>query len=98
MRIWKYILKIIFLPVLALLMLIGLFAEYVAGIAKMLFRTLAYIIFMVAILSMGFGLESIDGCIHIVSVGFVFYLLSCFIEGVVIVTIVIREWIHLSID
>lgn len=98
MRIWKYILKIIFLPVLALLMLIGLFAEYVAGIARMLFRMLAYIIFMVAILSMGFGLESIDECIYIVSVRFVFYLLPCFIEGVVIVTVVIREWIHLSID
>ena len=98
MRIWKYILKTIFLPVLALLMLIGLFAEYVAGIARMLFRTLAYIIFMVAILSMGFGLESIDECIHIVSVGFVFYLLPCFIEKVVIVTVVIRERIHLSID
>lgn len=98
MRIWKCILKIIFLPVLALLMLIGLFAEYVAVIARMLFRTLAYIIFMVAILSMGFGLESIDECIHIVSVGFVFYLLPCFIEKVVIVTVVIRERIHLSID
>ena len=98
MRIWKCILKIIFLPVLALLMLIGLFAEYVAGIARMLFRTLAYIIFMVAILSIGFGLESIDECIHIVSVGFVFYLLPCFIEKVVIVTVVIRERIHLSID
>ena len=90
--------EVIFLPVLALLMLIGLFAEYVAVIARMLFRTLAYIIFMVAILSMGFGLESIDECIHIVSVGFVFYLLPCFIEKVVIVTVVIRDRIHLSID
>ncbi len=98
MRIWKYVIKIIFLPVLAVLMLIGLFAEYVAGIARILFRTLAYIIFMVEILSMGFGLESINECIHIVSVGFVFYLLPCFIEGIVIVTIVIREWIRLSID
>ena len=65
---------------------------------RRLLRTLAYIIFMVAILSMGFGLEPINECIHIASVGFVFYLLPCLVEGIAIVTIVIREWIHLSVD
>ena len=58
MKAIRFILKIMLLPVIIALTVIRLFAEFLAGISAVIFRSIAGIFLLTALLSYGFGLES----------------------------------------
>lgn len=94
MKATHFILKIMFLPVMAALAVIRLFAEFLAGISAVIFRVIAGIFLLTALLSYGFGLGSSGECLKMVLAGFLFYLLPCTIEIVIVGTIFLEKWIR----
>lgn len=61
MKAIRFILRIILLPVMAVLVVIRLFVEFLAGISAVIFRVIAGIFLLTALLSYGFGLEKFRG-------------------------------------
>ena len=94
MKAIRFILKIILLPVVIALALTRLFAEFLAGISAVIFRVIAGIFLLTALLSYGLGLESSGECLKIVLAGFLFYLLPCTVEIVIMGIIFLEEWIR----
>lgn len=94
MKATHFILKIMFLPVMAALAVIRLFAEFLAGISAVIFRVIAGIVLLTALLSYGFGLGSSGECLKMVLAGFLFYLLPCTVEIVIVGTIFLEKWIR----
>ena len=94
MKATHFILKIMFLPVMAALAAIRLFAEFLAGISAVIFRGIAGIFLLTSLLSYGFGLESSGECLKMVLAGFLFYLLPCTVEIVIMGIIFLEEWIR----
>ena len=94
MKATHFILKIMFLPVMAALAVIRLFAEFLAGISAVIFRVIAGIFLLTALLSYGFGLGSSGECLKMVLAGFLFYLLPCTVENVIVGTIFLEKWIR----
>ena len=83
-----------FLPVMVALGVIRLFAEFLAGISAVIFRVIAGIFLLTALLSYGFGLESSGACLKMVLAGFLFYLLPCTVEIVIAGIVFLAEWIR----
>ena len=94
MKAIRFILKIMLLPVIIALTVIRLFAEFLAGISAVIFRSIAGIFLLTALLSYGFGLESTGECLKMVLAGFLFYLLTCTIEIVIAGIILLEEYIR----
>ena len=94
MKAIRFILKIMLLPVIIALTVIRLFAEFLAGISAVIFRSIAGIFLLTALLSYGFGLESTGECLKMVLAGFLFYLLPCTIEIVIAGIILLEEYIR----
>ena len=94
MKAIRFILKIILLPVRIFLALTRLFAEFLAGISVVIFRGIAGVFLLTALLSYGFGLEGSAECLRMVLAGFLFYLLPCKIEMMIAVIIFLEEWIR----
>ena len=93
MKAIRLTLKIMFLPVMAALVVIRLFVEFLAGISAVIFRVIAGIFLLTALLSYGFGLESSGECLQMVLAGFLFYLLLCTVEIVIAGIVFLEEWI-----
>lgn len=74
MKAIHFIFKIMFLPVMVALGVIRLFAEFLAGISAVIFRVIAGIFLLTALLSYGLGLESSGECLKW------YWLASCFIS------------------
>jgi len=89
-----FILKIMLLPVIIALTVIRLFAEFLAGISAVIFRSIAVFFLLTALLCYGFGLESSGECLQMVLAGFLFYLLPCTVEMVIAGIIFIEECIR----
>lgn len=94
MKAIRLIMKILFLPVMAVLVVIRLFVKFLAGISAVIFRVIAGIFLLTALLSYGFGLESSGECLKIVLAGFLFYLLPCTVEMVIAGIVLIEECIR----
>ena len=94
MKAIRFILKIMLLPVIIALTVIRLFAEFLAGISSVIFRSIAGIFLLTALLCYGFGLESSGECLKIVLAGFLFYLLPCTVEIVIAGIVFLAEWIR----
>ena len=94
MKATHFILKIMFLPVMFALKIIRLFVEFLAGISAVIFRVIAGIFLLTALLSYGFGLENSGECLKMILAGFLFYLLPCTIEIVITGIIFLEEWIR----
>ena len=94
MKAIRLILKIMFLPVMAALGVIRLFAEFLAGISAVIFRSIAGFFLLTALLCYGFGLESSGECLQMVLAGFLFYLLPCTVEIVIAGIVFLAEWIR----
>ena len=94
MKAIRFILRIILLPVMAVLVVIRLFVEFLAGISAVIFRVIAGIFLLTALLSYGLGLESSGECLKIVLAGFLFYLLPCTVEIVIAGIVFLAEWIR----
>ena len=94
MKAIRLTLKIMFLPVMAALVVIRLFVEFLSGISAVIFRVIAGIFLLTALLSYGFGLESSGECLKMVLAGFLFYLLPCTVEMVIAGIIFIEECIR----
>ncbi len=94
MKAIRFILKVTLLPVIVTLAVIRLLAEFLAGISAVIFRIIAGIILLTALLSFGFGLESTGECLKMVLAGFLFYLLPCTVEIVLAEIIFLEEWIR----
>ena len=94
MKAIRFILRIILLPVMAVLVVIRLFVEFLAGISAVIFRSIAGFFLLTALLCYGFGLESSGECLQMVLAGFLFYLLPCMIEMMIAVIIFLEEWIR----
>ena len=94
MKAIRLTLKIMFLPVMAALVVIRLFVEFLAGISAVIFRVIAGIFLLTALLSYGLGLESSGECLKIVLAGFLFYLLPCTVEMVIAGIVLIEECIR----
>ena len=94
MKAIRFILKIMLLPVIIVLTVIRLFAEFLAGISAVIFRVIAGIFLLTALLSYGFGLESSGECLKMVLAGFLFYLLPSTVEIVITGFIFLEEWIR----
>ena len=94
MKAIRFILKIMVLPVIVALTVIRLFAEFLAGISAVIFRSISGIFLLTALLSYGFGLESSGECLQMVLAGFLFYLLPCTVEMVIAGIIFIEECIR----
>ena len=94
MKAIRLIMKILFLPVMAVLVVIRLFVKFLAGISAVIFRVIAGIFLLTALLSYGFGLGSSGECLKMVLAGFLFYLLPCTVEIVIVGTIFLEEWIR----
>ena len=94
MKAIRLTLKIMFLPVMAALVVIRLFVEFLSGISAVIFRVIAGIFLLTALLSYGFGLGSSGECLKMVLAGFLFYLLPCTVEIVIVGTIFLEEWIR----
>ena len=90
----RFILKIMVLPVIVALTVIRLFAEFLAGISAVIFRSIAGFFLLTALLCYGFGLESSGECLQMVLAGFLFYLLPCTVEMVIAGIIFIEECIR----
>ena len=94
MKAIRLILKIMFLPVMATLAVIRLLVEFLSGISAVIFRVIAGIFLLTALLSYGFGLESSGECLQMVLAGFLFYLLPCTVEMVIAGIVLIEECIR----
>ena len=94
MKAIRLIMKILFLPVMAVLVVIRLFVEFLAGISAVIFRSIAGFFLLTALLCYGFGLESSGECLQMVLAGFLFYLLPCTVEMVIAGIIFIEECIR----
>lgn len=94
MKAIRLILKIMFLPVMATLAVIRLLVEFLSGISSVIFRVIAGIFLLTALLSYGFGLESSGECLKMVLAGFLFYLLPCTVEIVIAGIVFLEEWIR----
>ena len=94
MKAIRFILKIMLLPIKVALTIIRLFAEFLAGISAVIFRRIAGIFLLTALLSCGFGLESSGECLQMVLAGFLFYLLPCTVEMVIAGIVLLEEWIR----
>ena len=94
MKAIRLTLKIMFLPVMAALVVIRLFVEFLSGISAVIFRVIAGIFLLTALLSYGFGLESSGECLKMVLAGFLFYLLPCTVEMVIAGIVLIEECIR----
>ena len=94
MKAIRFILKIMLLPVKVALTIIRLFAEFLAGISAVIFRSIAGFFLLTALLCYGFGLESSGECLQMVLAGFLFYLLPCTVEMVIAGIIFIEECIR----
>ena len=94
MKAIRLTLKIMFLPVMAALVVIRLFVEFLSGISAVIFRVIAGIFLLTAFLSYGFGLEGSAECLRMVLAGFLFYLLPCTIEIVIAGIILLEDWIR----
>ena len=94
MKAIRLILKIMLLPVMVALKIIRLFVEFLVGISAVIFRVIAGIFLLTALLSYGFGLESSGECLKIVLAGFLFYLLPCTVEIVIAGIVFLEEWIR----
>ena len=94
MKAIRLILKIMFLPVMATLAVIRLLVEFLSGISAVIFRVIAGIFLLTALLSYGFGLESSGECLKMVLAGFLFYLLPCTVEIVIAGIVFLEEWIR----
>ena len=94
MKAIRIVLKTILLPVMISLALTRLFAEFLAGISAVIFRVIAGIFLLAALLSYGLGLESSGECLQMVLAGFLFYLLPCTVEIVIAGIIFLEEWIR----
>ena len=94
MKAIRLILKIMFLPVMATLAVIRLLVEFLSGISAVIFRVIAGIFLLTALLSYGFGLESSGECLKMVLAGFLFYLLPSTAEIVIAGIIFLEEWIR----
>ena len=94
MKAIRLILKIMFLPVMAALAVIRLFVEFVSGISAVIFRVIAGIILLTALISYGLGLESSGECLKMVLAGFLFYLLPYTVEIVIAGIVFLEEWIR----
>ena len=94
MNVIRFILKITLLPVMFALEVIRLFMEFLAGISAVIFRVIAGIFLLTALLSYGFGLESSGECLKMVLAGFLFYLLPSTVEIVITGIIFLEEWIR----
>ena len=90
----RFILKIMVLPVIVALTVIRLFAEFLAGISAVIFRSIAGIFLLTALLCYGFGLESSGECLQMILAGFLFYLLPCVVGMVIAGTILLEECIR----
>ena len=94
MKAIRLILKIMFLPVMAALAVIRLFVEFLSGISAVIFRVIAGIFLLTALLSYGFGLESSGECLQMVLAEFLFYLLPCTVEMVIAGIVLLEECIR----
>ena len=94
MKAIRLILKIMFLPVMATLAVIRLLVEFLSGISAVIFRVIAGIFLLTALLSYGFGLESSGECLKMVLAGFLFYLLPSMVEIVIAGIIFLEEGIR----
>ena len=94
MKAIHFIFKIMFLPVMVALGVIRLFAEFLAGISAVIFRSIAGIFLLTALLCYGFGLDSPGECLQMVLAGFLFYLLPCTVEMVIAGIVLIEECIR----
>lgn len=94
MKATHFILKIMFLSVMAALAVIRLFVEFLSGISAVIFRVIEGIFLLTALLSYGFGLEGSGECLKMVLAGFLFYLLPCTIEIVIAGIVFLEEWIR----
>ena len=94
MKAIRLTLKIMFLPVMAALVVIRLFVEFLSGISAVIFRVIAGIFLLTALLSYGLGLESSGECLKMVLAGFLFYLLPCTVEMVIAGIVLIEECIR----
>ena len=94
MKAIRFILKIMLLPVIIALTVIRLFAEFLAGISAVIFRSIAVFFLLTALLCYGFGLESSGDCLQMVLAGFLFYLLPCTVEMLIAGIIFIEECIR----
>ena len=94
MKAIRFILRIILLPVMAVLVVIRLFVEFLAGISAVIFRSIAGIFLLTALLCYGFGLETSGECLQMVLAGFLFYLLPSTVEIVITGFIFLEEWIR----
>ena len=89
-----FILKIMLLPVIVALTVIRQFAEFLAGISSVIFRSIAGIFLLTALLCYGFGLDSPGECLQMVLAGFLFYLLPCTVEMVIAGIVLLEECIR----
>ena len=94
MNVIRFILKITLFPVMFALEVIRLFMEFLAGISAVIFRVIAGIFLLTALLSYGFGLESSGECLKMVLAGFLFYLLPSTVEIVIAGIIFLEEGIR----
>ena len=94
MKAIRFILKIMLLPVKVALTIIRLFAEFLAGISAVIFRSISGIFLLTALLSYGFGLENSGECLKMILAGFLFYLLPCVVGMVIAGTILLEECIR----
>ena len=94
MKAIRFILRIILFPVMAVLVIIRLFVEFLAGISAVIFRSIAGIFLLTALLCYGFGLESSGECLQMVLAGFLFYLLPCTVEMVIAGIVLLEECIR----
>ena len=94
MKAIRVILKIMLLPVIVAMTVIRLFAEFLAGISAVIFRSIAGIFLLTALLCYGFGLETSGECLQMVLAGFLFFLLPCTVEIVIAGTILLEECIR----
>lgn len=94
MKAIRLTLKIMFLPVMAALVVIRLFVEFLSGISAVIFQVIAGIFLLTALLSYGLGLESSGECLKMVLAGFLFYLLPSTAEIVIAGIIFLEEWIR----
>ena len=90
----RFILKIMVLPVIVALTVIRLFAEFLAGISSVIFRSIAGIFLLTVLLCYGFVLDSPGECLQMVLAGFLFYLLPCTVEMVIAGIVLIEECIR----
>ena len=94
MKAIRLTLKIMFLPVMAALVVIRLFVEFLSGISAVIFRVIAGIFLLTALLSYGLGLERSGECLKMVLAGFLFYLMPSTAEIVIAGIIFLEEWIR----